>query len=54
MPVTWHPKRGWNFGLSEDEKKETGLILLSNALNVYNLRAFEHFEHFSLEIFVNI
>ena len=23
MPVAWHPKRWWNFCLSENEKKET-------------------------------
>ena len=22
MPVAWHPKRGWNFCMQEDEKKE--------------------------------
>ena len=22
MPTAWHPKRGWNFWMSEDEKKE--------------------------------
>ena len=22
MPIAWHPKRWWNFFLSEDEKKE--------------------------------
>ena len=22
MPIAWHPKRWWNFYLSEDEKKE--------------------------------
>ena len=22
MPVVWHPKRWWNFCMSEDEKKE--------------------------------
>ena len=22
MPIAWHPKRWWNFGMSEDEKKE--------------------------------
>ena len=23
MPIAWHPKRWWNFCMSEDEKKET-------------------------------
>ena len=22
MPVAWHPKRWWNFCMSEEEKKE--------------------------------
>ena len=22
MPIEWHPKRWWNFCMSEDEKKE--------------------------------
>ena len=22
MPIVWHPKRWWNFCISEDEKKE--------------------------------
>ena len=22
MPIVWHPKRWWNFCMSEDEKKE--------------------------------
>ena len=22
MPIAWHPKRRWNFCMSEDEKKE--------------------------------
>ena len=22
MPITWHPKRWWNFCMSEDEEKE--------------------------------
>ena len=22
MPIAWHPKRWWNFYMSEDEKKE--------------------------------
>ena len=22
MPIAWHPKRWWNWCLSEDEKKE--------------------------------
>ena len=26
MPIAWHPRRWWNFCLSEDEKKETELI----------------------------
>ena len=23
MPIAWHPKKCWNFCMSEDEKKET-------------------------------
>ena len=26
MPVAWHPKRCWNFCVSEDERKEKELI----------------------------
>ena len=28
MPVAWHPKRWWNFCLSEDEKKEIETIFI--------------------------
>ena len=27
MSIAWHPKRWWNFSMSEDEEKETELIL---------------------------
>ena len=33
MPIAWHPKIWWNFGMSIDEKKEKKKILLSNAFN---------------------
>ena len=26
MPIAWHPKRWWNFCMSENEKKEIGPI----------------------------
>ena len=28
LPVTWHPKKWWNFCMSEHEKKETELIFI--------------------------
>ena len=28
MPITWHPKRWWNFCMSEDEKKEKEIELI--------------------------
>ena len=41
MPVAWHPKRWWNFCMSEDENR----FLLSNAFNVYKvLGVLGHFD----------
>ena len=28
IPIVWHPKRWWNFCLSEDEKKEVEPIFI--------------------------
>ena len=28
MPIAWHPKRWWNFCLSEDKKKQTETIFI--------------------------
>ena len=28
MPIAWHPKRWWNFCMSEDEKKEMDPIFI--------------------------
>ena len=38
MPIAWHPKRQWNFCMSEYEKKEIEPVLTDYAFNVYNLR----------------
>ena len=38
-----HPKRWWNFCISEDEKKDIEPILLSDDFNVYNMEALGHF-----------
>ena len=42
--IVWHPKTWWNFCVSEDEKKEIKVFLLSNAFNVYNMEIVEHFD----------
>ena len=36
MPLAWHPKRLWDWCVSEDEKKKVNRFLLSNAFNVCN------------------
>ena len=48
MPIEWHPKRSWNFFMSEDEKKQIKPLLLNNAFNVHNLRLLEHFVTWNL------
>ena len=35
MFIAWHPKRQWNFCMSEDEKKEIFQSLLGNAFNAH-------------------
>ena len=30
MPIAWHPKRWWDFCMSEDDKKEIQLVISSN------------------------
>ena len=35
MLIPWHPRRWWNFYMSEDEKKKLNPFLLSNAFNVH-------------------
>ena len=61
IPIASHPKRWWNFCMSEDNKKKIEPIL--RAFNVYNLEVLEHFATWNLweyliilsfEIFVNI
>ena len=38
MEIAWHPKRCWNFCMSENEKKEIeNQFLLSNAFSVYTI-----------------
>ena len=34
MPIMWHPRRWWNFWISEDEDKDIELILLRGCTNV--------------------
>ena len=34
MSIAWHPKRCWNFWISEDEKKEIKPILLGGCKNL--------------------
>ena len=54
MSIAWHPKRMWSFRMSQDEKKEIGSILQSNAFNVYNMKVLEHFTTcYRLEFLVN-
>ena len=44
MLVVWHPKRWWNFCMSEDEKKETEIIFTEKCASVvYNLEVLKHF-----------
>ena len=42
MPIAWHPKRWWNYCMSEHEKKEIE-IEPKYAFNVYNLEVLKHF-----------
>ena len=43
MLIAWHPKRWWNFCVSENEKKEIEPILLSNVFNLYNMEVSKNF-----------
>ena len=55
MSVVWHPKKWWNFCMSEDEKNKLNQLLLSNVYNAYNLRVLKHFApSYSSKIFENI
>ena len=31
MPMTWHPRRLWNFFMPEDEKKEIETIFIEES-----------------------
>ena len=42
MSIAWHPKRWWNFRMSEDKKKKLK-ALLSNPFNIYNMEVLKHF-----------
>ena len=44
MPVAWHPKRWWDWCVSEDEKKEIMFIeeFQKCTLVVYNMGALGH------------
>ena len=45
MPIAWHPKRWWNFCMSQGEKKkEMNQFLLSNCFNVYSMEVIGHFD----------
>ena len=41
MPTAFHPKRGWNFCMSEDEKKEIEPTFIDSV--VHNLEVLRHF-----------
>ena len=41
MPGAWHPKRWWNFCLSEDEKKKKQNLQCASA--VYNMEVLGYF-----------
>ena len=46
MLVAWHPRRWWNFCMSDEEKIEVQLILLNNAFSasfVYDMEVLEYF-----------
>ena len=32
MPIAWHPKRWWNFCMSEDEKEEIDTIFIEKSV----------------------
>ena len=35
IPIEWHPKRGWNFCASENEKKENRFLLSNEFFEAY-------------------
>ena len=45
MLIAWHPKRWWNFCMSEDKKEKRKKMItdfyLSNAFNVYSVYSME-------------
>ena len=47
MPIAWHPKRWWNFCMSEDEKKEIKQIFTNKCFQctsaVYNMEVSVNF-----------
>ena len=53
MPIAWHPKRCWNFCLSEDEKKEIDRISIEELYKcksvVCNLGILKHFASSGIE-----
>ena len=58
MPIACHPKRWWNFGMTEDQKKEIEPIFIEKfASVVYNLEVLKHYvtnTRYSSKIFINI
>ena len=52
MPIAWHPKRWYNFCISEDEKKEIDPIFIEElwkcVLVVCNIGVLKHFAHWDL------
>ena len=54
MPIVWHPKKWWNFRMSEYKKKEIKTILTEtfcHAKNLYSLKIIMNFHDFSFLIF---
>ena len=47
MSIVWHPKKWWNFCVSENEKKEKEAIFTEGfqkgVLVVYNMGVLKHF-----------
>ena len=43
MLIAYHPKRWWNFYMSEDEKKEINQFLLSHDFNINNMEVLKNF-----------
>ena len=43
MPIVWHPKRWWNFPMSEDEKKEIDPIFIEECVGSIRYRCIETF-----------